>query len=121
MGIPTPMMAHRFRVQMWDNHGTEIAGLGITTVSVIVRINEIELHTTLTHNYRDMPEMLWNAESLTITVELLDGFADQKILKAFMRTVRVTDAEMELDYRVDEPVRMVYTLETINTNLEESN
>ena len=113
-------MAHRFRVQMWDDDGNYIDGLSASTMRVVISINHIELHVLMTHQYKTLPEIMADAMALTVLVELLDGKAEQKVLRGFKRRVRVQDAEITLDYGMDEPVRMVYTLETINTNLEES-
>jgi hypothetical protein len=42
-------------------------------------------------------------------------------MKTITEKVKLTNTSMDLDYELDEPVPVLYTLQKINTRIEESN
>jgi hypothetical protein len=78
----------------------------------------------LSKDYIDMPERMKECGIFIITIDLMSGGTidgEPASLKTITEKVKLTNTSMDLDYELDEPLPVLYTLQKINTNLEESN
>ena len=117
-------MSNRFRIKLADMAGNEIKGFSISVLSASVQDEVILVDTMLSKDYIDMPERMKECGIFNITIDLMSGGAidgEPASLKTITEKVKLTSTSMDLDYELDEPLPVLYTLQKINTRTEESN
>ena len=111
-------MAYRFRAELSGDEG-KIDAFPIHVLRVVDRLHDLEIHTRASVPALKLPELVRKQKSLTVELSLMDGKTPDPV-ETYKHEVKLLDIVTTYDYGAIEPLPVVYKLQKINTESEES-